>query len=160
MKQYPSYLEQNCKLTLAEGLKEYTDTYAFLNKNDGKTEESRWFRHHDVTHVIFGTIPFEVRGEAINDCWTLAGSDMTVKKYMEFFKFVDYDIVINSYLKKYKYKFVVYLKGLMMLPICAVALWRGWRMKKKWPWFDPEPYMQHSLADIRREFGIKLIAYK
>ena len=54
-------------MTLAEGLDEYTSAYSFLNNNEGKTEVSTCFRKHDLTHVIFGTVPFEIRGKTIND---------------------------------------------------------------------------------------------
>ena len=54
-------------MTLAGGLDEYTSAYSFLNNNEGKTEASAWFRKHDLTHVVFGTVPFEIQGETIND---------------------------------------------------------------------------------------------
>lgn len=95
------YLNQDCQITLREGLREYSWGYTHLNKHDGKSEASRWFYCHDCTHVLFGTIPFQLRGESINDVWTLFGSDMTLRKYFEFFKFVDYDVVLNSYEKIY-----------------------------------------------------------
>lgn len=47
------YLQQNCQLTLREGLKEYTEGYSHLNPNDGESEENRWFYCHDCTHVLF-----------------------------------------------------------------------------------------------------------
>jgi hypothetical protein len=78
------YLSQNCELTLREGLQEYADNYKFLNKNDDHDDASQWSRNHDVTHVIFGTVPFELRGESINDTWTLFDSDMTFKEYLKF----------------------------------------------------------------------------
>lgn len=153
------YLEQNCALTLREGLQEYTQGYSHLNKNDGKSEESRWFYCHDCTHVLFGTIPFQIRGETINDVWTLCGTDMTLRKYADFFKFLDYDLVINSYIKTYKTKFRVYLKMLSVVPICIIPMLRGWRMKKKWAWFEPEQYLDISLATLREEFGIKVMKF-
>lgn len=70
------YLKQNCELTLAEGLEEYSNNYSFLNANDGHDEASKWFKNHDITHVIFGTTPFQIRGEAINDTWTIIGSNL------------------------------------------------------------------------------------
>lgn len=83
------YLQQDCDLTLSECLDEYNKTYTFLNSNDGLDDASRWFRNHDITHLLFGTIPFEIRGESINDTWTIVGSNVTIKGYSSFFKFVD-----------------------------------------------------------------------
>lgn len=78
------YLEQNCKLTLIESLEEYNKNYSFLNSNDGHDEASKWFRNHDIAHISYGTIPFEIRGEAINDTWTLVGTNVTLKGYKNF----------------------------------------------------------------------------
>ena len=160
MKQYPKYLQQNSTLTLEEGLKEYSSLYPFLNDNSGGDEESRWFRRHDVTHVVFGTLPFQLRGETLNDAWTMAGTTTTYKKYKEFFKYVSYDTVMKCYYKKYGGKFWTYWKMLKLGPAIILAYYRGYRMRKKWDWFNPEPYMNHSLADIRNEFNIKVICYE
>ncbi|API85838.1 hypothetical protein [Francisella uliginis] len=151
------YLKQNCELTLNEGLQEYNKNYPFLNSNDGHDEASKWFKNHDITHVLFGTIPFEIRGEAINDTWTLVGSNVTLKGYKEFFKFVDYKTVINSYLKKYKYKFVVYLVMLKYIPVCLLAAFKAYKMSKKWDWYNYDNYLDIPLKDIRKEFNIKVI---
>ncbi|MED7788700.1 hypothetical protein [Francisella sp. 19X1-34] len=151
------YLEQSCELTLDQGLQEYNKNYPFLNSNDGHDEASKWFKNHDITHVLFGTVPFEIRGEAINDTWTLFGSNVTLKGYKEFFKFVDYKTVINSYLKKYKYKFVVYLVMFKYIPVCLLAAFKAYKMSKKWDWYNYDNYLNIPLKDIRKEFNIKVI---
>lgn len=151
------YLQQSSPITLREGLQEYMEGYSHLNKNDGKSEEGRWFYCHDCTHVLFGTIPFQLRGESINDVWTIFGSDMTFKKYFEFFEFIDYDVVLNSYKKIYKTKFRVYLQMIFVLPICIIPMIRGWRMKKKWAWFEPDQHLDTPLGKLREEYGIKVM---
>ena len=35
-------------------------------------------------------------------------------------------------------------------------VWRSWRMSKQWPWKAWEPYLNVPLAEIRREFGIRI----
>ncbi|RLV58594.1 hypothetical protein D5018_16495 [Parashewanella curva] len=154
------YLQQDCQLTLRQGVEEYTAGYSHLNKNDGASEESRWFFCHDCTHVLFGTIPFEIKGESINDVWTLFGTDMTLKNYFKFFQFVDYGVVLNSYVKTYGSKWRVYLALIGLIPTCIKPMIRGWRMNKEWDWFNPEPYLDKPLAEIRKEFGVKVIASK
>ncbi len=154
------FLEQDCTLTLAEGLAEYTSNYTFLNDNSGDNEESLWFRRHDYTHVIFGSVPFQLRGESINDLWTLFGSDMTFKNYIKFLDFVNYDTVMKSYYKRYNGKLNTYLKMLSYVPIMCVAIFRAWRMKKRWPWYKPEQFDHVPIAELRREFGIRVIAWK
>ena len=146
-------------MTLAEGLDEYTSAYSFLNNNDGKTEASAWFRKHDLTHVVFGTLPFEIRGETINDLWTIFGSDVTLKGYARFSKQKTccYNTIIESYIPRYGNKFSVYLEIVRQIPISCVTVARALKMTKKWPWHQPEAYLTRSLKDIRAEFGIKII---
>lgn len=121
------YLDQNSELTLKQGLEEYNKNYPFLNSNDGYDESSKWFRNHDITHILFGTIPFQIRGEFINNTWTLVGTNVTFKGYTKFFKFVDYKTIINNYLKKYKYKFIVYLVMIGHIPACLLTMFRAYK---------------------------------
>ncbi|KFJ42773.1 hypothetical protein IBE48_04865 [Francisella philomiragia] len=151
------YLEQNCKLTLHESLEEYNKNYSFLNPNDGHDEASKWFRNHDITHILFGTIPFEIRGEAINDTWTLVGTNVTLKGYKKFLRYVDYKTVINSYKRKYKYTVIIYLVTLSNIPICLLTIFRAYKMSKKWNWYNYDEYLNIPLSEIRKEFNIKVI---
>ncbi|MBK2026014.1 hypothetical protein AB9G23_08870 [Francisella philomiragia] len=151
------YLEQNCKLTLHESLEEYNKCYSFLNSNDGHDEASKWFRNHDITHILFGTIPFEIRGEAINDTWTLVGTNVTLKGYKKFLSYVDYKTVINSYKRKYKYTVIIYLVTLSYIPICLLTIFRAYKMSKKWNWYNYDEYLNIPLSEIRKEFNIKVI---
>lgn len=79
---------------------------------------------------------------------------MTLKKYFEFFKFVDYDVVVNSYQKIYKTRFRVYLKMISILPVCIIPMIRGWRMKKKWAWFEPDQHLDTPLKKLRQKYAI------
>ena len=153
------YLNQDSELTLKEGLEEYTSNYKFLNKNDGHDDASQWFKNHDVTHVVFGTIPFQLRGESINDTWTLFGSDMTFKEYLKFFKItgVDYKTVMKGYKKYYGSMFKVYLMILVYIPDVFLAIFRSYKMTKKWNWHFHEEYFDMSIKDLRKEFNIKVI---
>jgi hypothetical protein len=38
------------------------------------------------------------------------------------------------------------------------VLWRARRMHKRWPWSDFDGYRAVPLAEIRREFGIRLLS--
>ena len=154
-----NYLRQDSPLTLAEGLEEYSASYPFLNTNDGSTEASTWFRCHDLTHVVFGTIPFEIRGETINDLWTIFGSDVTLKEYWQFFRItnISYNTVIRSYDRKHGGRLGVYGAMLKQFPIGLVTIVRALNMKKKWPWHDSELYLHEALWRTREEFGIRVI---
>ena len=153
------HLNPECEMTLAGSLDEYTSDYSFLNNNEGKTEASAWFRKHDLTHVVFGTVPFEIQGETINDLWTIFGSDVTLKGYARFFSVtqISYNAIIKSYIPRYGNKFLVYWEMVRQIPISCVTVVRALKMTKKWPWHQPEAYVTRSLKDIRAEFGIKII---
>jgi len=73
-----------CQYTWQRALRNIRQPILYLNNNDGKTEASTWSRNHDLTHVLFGTVPFEIRGKTINDLWTIFGSDVTLKGYVRF----------------------------------------------------------------------------
>ena len=153
------YLRQDSPLTLAEGLEEYSAGYRFLNRNDGSTEASTWFRRHDLTHVVFGTIPFEIRGETINDLWTIFGSDITIKEYWQFFRItnISYSKVISSYDRKHGGRLGVYGAVSKQILVGFVTISRALKMKKKWPWHDAERYLHQPLWQTREEFGITVI---
>ena len=153
------YLRQDSPLTLAEGLEEYSAGYRFLNRNDGSTEASTWFRRHDLTHVVFGTVPFEIRGETINDLWTIFGSDITIKEYWQFFSItnISYSKVISSYDRKHGGRLGVYGAVLKQFLVGFVTIGRALKMKKKWPWHDAERYLHQPLCQTREEFGITVI---
>jgi hypothetical protein len=72
--------------------------FLFFGLIQGDEESSKvWFLNHDATHVIFGTIPFDLKGEVFNDIWTIFGSLVTLKEYSDFFKFTIADKVFSLY---------------------------------------------------------------
>jgi hypothetical protein len=102
--------------------------------------------------VIFG-LDTTLEDEAMADTRTLLSCDVGFKRYTGYlatnketqaiFKEIGYGTVLWGTLKS--------------LPRIARALRENFRMTKKWPWMPPENFMERRLADIRREYGIRVI---
>ena len=80
------FQEQNCKLTLKEALAEF---YAINSSTFSVPKpETKWTEllvHHDVGHVFFG-VNTSILDEAAGDYWTLLGSDLSFKEYLDYAK--------------------------------------------------------------------------
>jgi hypothetical protein len=144
-----SYLQQDCSLTLREGLREYyAANPTLVDPEQASDEGAKFFRRHDACHVIFGTTTGLV-DEALTDAWTLLGSDVTLKQYAEFAKLneareVLQEIGVSGFAKA----------SLFGLPHVPTVWRRARRMQKKWPWAGVDALLERPLAELRREFGI------
>ena len=83
-----AFKEQNCELTLAEGLEIYLSYLKENNKKigtDGSDDDYKIWQCHDCTHVIFGNgVTFEE--ESINDLHGLILCSYEWKDYLAYFK--------------------------------------------------------------------------
>ena len=139
-------------LTLSEAIEKLRNNYSGLMQGNDKDAE-RWFLNHDATHVIFGTPPFDIKGESLNDVWTIFGSTVTLKEYSEFFKFTTANKVFNSYGGKVS----VFLSVIPLIPGCIRVFIHTRKMTKKWPWKVTEELLAKKVGDIRKEFNIQLV---
>jgi hypothetical protein len=149
-----SYQRQDSVQTLAEGLEEYyaANSGKVVRPRDLPSESSELFRSHDMCHVIFG-LNTTLGDEALADMRTLFSSDVGLRRY--------YVYLAQDKQAKALFKELGYLKGtwvtVQSMPrICRAAV-EAWRVKKRWPWQPPDSYMNRSLADLRREFGIRVM---
>ncbi len=148
------YQNQDAKQTLAEGLEEY---YA---RNLGRVARpetlapgsAELFRCHDLCHVIFGldtTLP----DEGMADIRTLLSCDVGWRRYAEYLtRDPEAKAIFNE---------LGFLNALGVtlgvLPRAVLALIEAFRMKKRWPWNPPAEFETRTLAELREEFGIRLI---
>ena len=156
---FPKYTEQNCSMTLKEGLEEY------YNSNPKQVREFAekipFLVNHDITHVIFG-LGTSIEEESLLDTWTLRGTNITWKQIYKY-----------SFDKNLRYltKVIVkdqggWLKVIKVVIKCIpqklkIHFNRIPQMKKKWPYSNvKENIMLQSINDIRNEYGIKVINYK
>ena len=148
------YQAQETSLTLREGLKEYADANPNLIDTATTSTESVgvYLNNHDVSHVVFGTTT-ELRDEAMQDMWTFLAIDIPAKQY------------VRNFLQEEEGKQVMtslpvggsIMAFFWMLGKLPQLMWRSWRMPKKWLWKGWESYLDVPLAEIRREFRIRVL---
>ena len=155
----PEYIEQNCSMTLKEGLEEYYDS----NPKEVRefAEKNPFLIYHDITHVIFG-LGTSIGEESLLDTWTLKGTNITWKQIFEY----TFDKNLRDLTK-------VVVKGqggwLKIIRVVIKAIPQKLeirfnripKMKKKWPYSNfKEEIMSKSISYIRTEYSIKIINYK
>lgn len=150
------YQNQNCSLTLQEGLECYYNSFPKTkeifkdNKNSGTL-----LRDHDCTHVIFG-LDISIEQESILDTWVLWGSKWELKYLLGYQKVPEIKQLFKDLVKEIGYfgliKILWKLGG-----IKRKVIFRTLRMKKKWPFKMPEHYLAMKISDLRKIHGIKIL---
>jgi hypothetical protein len=148
------YQEQDCALTLSEGLEEYYAANAgrVVRPRDLPAESFVLFRNHDMCHVIFG-LDTTLADEALADTRTLFSCDVGIRRYLAY--------LAQDKQAKALFKEFGYLRSAWAMVLALPRIWRAagdaWRMKKRWPWVPPESFQSRTLADLRSEFGICVV---
>ena len=148
------YQAQESSLTLREGLAEYLAANpGLLDPNQTSTEAiGSHLQNHDVSHVVFGTTT-SLRDEMLQDTWTFLATDVSARRYVgDFVKEEEGKELMKAALQWGAISAAIWLVG--NLPR---LVWCASRMSRKWPWDGWEHYLDSPLADIRREFGIRVL---
>lgn len=147
------YQEQDSTLTLAEGLEEYYRVnQGVVQRPELLPPESvALFRGHDMCHVVFG-LDTTLSDETMVDTRTFLSCDVGWKKYLSYAK----DPMATALIKELGLWRMLWIT-LRTIPRMGRAIGEARRMTKKWPWIPPESFQTRTLADLRREFGIKVI---
>ncbi|MEM7726551.1 MAG: hypothetical protein AAF208_09280 [Cyanobacteria bacterium P01_A01_bin.45] len=146
------YQQQNSSQTLEEALEEYYSSFQeLITEKNSKPKVAKLFRFHDVAHVIFGC-DTSIKEETLTDTWTIFGSTVTLTEYMEYLKYPETTQVFQ------KEGFLQVMWSLIVsLPTVFKVIFRTFKMKKKWLFWDYKPYLNHSLKSIREEFNIQVM---
>jgi len=149
-----NYQQQDSAQTLAEGLAEYYAANAgkVVRPRDLPPDSIALFRSHDLCHVIFG-LDTTLADEVLADTRTLFSCDVGARRYAVY--------LARDQQAQALFREIGYLKSawatLMAVPrICRAAI-EAWRMTKRWPWVPPDSFQRRTLADLRDEFGIRVI---
>jgi hypothetical protein len=148
------YQAQDSTQTLAQGLAEY---YA---QNAGRVlppealtpESAELFRSHDICHVIFG-LDTTLADEVMADTRSLLSCDVGWKRYS---KYVTGNADAQAIFKQIGYG-AAFWGTIRTTPRIVRAIREAFRMPKRWPWVPPDAYQSRMLADLRREYGIRVI---
>ena len=152
-----SFQSQNCDITLAEGLEEYR---AYLQANGKKqlidAPGSTIIRDHDVTHVIFG-LDTSIEQESMLDSWVFLATKWKLKELLAYNKLPEIKQLYKDFWHDPGY-FKLFMTAIKLLPIKFTIWKRAKQMNKKWPFVSPDSYMNHKVCDLRKEYGIKILA--
>lgn len=152
--QHLAYRDQDSPLTLEQGLAEY------YRANEGRVlppaslrpESAALFASHDICHVVFG-LDTTLQDEALADTRTLISCDVGFARYSAY---LATDKETQAIFKRVGAGAILW-ETLKATPRIVRAVVEAFRMTKRWPWTPPESYRQRTLADIRREYGIRVI---
>ena len=146
------YKRPDTTITLAEGLREYYASRDHLVTGRGISDAAQeFFRCHDAAHVVFGCST-ELPDEGVVKMWSFFGTTAgfsllaayRLPESQEIYETLGWGLVVST--------------AVRMLRLVPVTLWRCSRMVKKWPWSQFDRFLDAPLAEIRREYGIQLVA--
>lgn len=139
-------------LTLREGLERLCQrNEAVFSARDVTPEAAAFFRCHDAAHVVFGC-DTSLCGEGVLKMFTIFGTTLGFWKHIAGYAHADAGSLFMQYRWRHLAKNVINL--VTNLPRAIV---RARQMSKPWPWSEHAEYLDVSLADIRREFNIRVI---
>ena len=158
------YQEQDCELTLREGLEEYLDHIGLDAKltgdeNNGLDEGYRQFLlGHDCQHVIFG-LALSLEEESVLDTFAIQGTNGIPWKKTFKYMFSGGELT-QLYKKLYKnYGISRILAISYRARKEKVLAWKRVKlMTKKWPWYIPQEYFSRTIKDLRNEYNIKVLS--
>ena len=153
---YLRYQEQDCDLTLREGIAEY---HAYLTAIGRKAmvdhAGSRLILEHDATHVIFG-MDTSLEQEAGLDTWLIFGCHYQWRYLRGYAQLPEIKALYKALIKDGGW--VLLLK---LYWKCLGLKWRiirrTRRMTHKWPFQFPEEWLDHSVAALRAQHGISTL---
>ena len=146
----PAYQLQDSPQTLAEAVAEYHAANPGLaSARDMSPEAQRFFRSHDVAHVVFGcsaALDHEAVVKIASILGTTAGLSVLGgyrrHEAVEIYKRLRWREVLTSI-----------ARSVAIVPRTAFSCLR---QHSRWPWAEFESYLDTPLRDIRQEFGIKV----
>lgn len=147
-----AYMEQDCGLTVREGLEEYYEQIDdLITEENALPEVAALFRHHDLTHVVFGC-DTSIAGETRADMWALSGTDVTLREYSEYFRMNETNEIFAAL-----GTWTAIRQMVRALPLVPKVIWRARIMHTKWPFWDNEAYLDRPLCEVRSELGIHVL---
>jgi len=148
-----AYTTENSQQTLAQALEEYyrANVGVVARPSTLPAESAALFRSHDICHVIFG-LDTSLADETMADARTLLSTDVGWKKYSTYFN----DPLAQAVFKALGLWRTIFVT-VRTLPRILRAIREARRIKKKWPWVPPESFHSRTLADLRSQFGIRVI---
>jgi len=152
------YINQDCSMTLEEGLEEYYRSN--IPEVKQYADKIPLLVDHDLTHVIFG-LGTTVEEESLLDTWTLRGTDITWKQIYNYTFDYEFKKLIKSIVKDEGGWFKLIGVVIKCIPRkLKIHFNRIPKMKKKWPFSNvTKGMMNRPINELRKEYGIEVISY-
>lgn len=151
-----SFLQQDCSLTLREGLNELYKKQPEVGASAKKV--GKMFVDHDATHVLFGC-DTSFKGEAMLDAWTMGGTDIGWKNAMAYARMPEVKEIIQELYRDEGGRLKVYAKYFFTIfpKVMRVRFGPVRRLAKRWPYHQITDEMWETpINDLRGEYNIQV----
>jgi ubiquinone biosynthesis protein Coq4 len=140
------------EITLQQGLDKFQEkNLKYFSDRPMSDEAKAFLSSHDIAHVVFGC-DTTIYGEGVVKVWTTFGTTLS------FWKVISGYNEVNAFelFKAYSFRHVAgnILRFLVIIP---TVIERARKMKKPWTWLNYESYLNKPIAEIRREFNIRIV---
>lgn len=137
-------------MTLGEGLAEYYAAYPLLKRGPTLSPPAEeFFRCHDVCHVVFGC-DTSLANEAVVKLSSIFGTTGGLGVLRGYALYDSLDIYRKLPIGE------VLLTIAAAVVIVPRTISRRMQQTRRWPWTDFTALLDTPLADLRRDFGIRV----
>lgn len=152
------FQKQNSAQTLKEGLEEfYSINPAFKEILNIDSPNTRIFKEHDYTHVLFG-LGTSIEEESLLDTYALWGTKFKWGPIIGFYRDPDYSKFIKSLVGKYGGWWSIFKIYVSLIPVKIKIFRLCMKMTKRWNYHHiSDEYLNKSLKEIREEYNIELL---
>ena len=105
---------------------------------------------------MFG-LDTSIEQESMLDSWVFLGTKWKLKELLAYNKLPELKQLYKDFWHDPGY-FKLFMTAIKLLPIKLTIWKRAKQMNKKWPFVSPDSYMNHKVCDLRKEYGIKILA--
>ena len=124
---------------------------AEFSRREMSPEVQEFFRCHDTAHIVFGC-DTSIYGEGVLKIFTIFGTTLGFRGHISAYAEADAFTLFRQYSRLHLVKNI--FKLIINIPRTVIY---ARQMRKPWPWSDHDEYLEKSVADIRNEFGIKVV---
>lgn len=152
------FQKQNSAQTLKEGLEEfYSINPAFKEILNIDSPNTRIFKEHDYTHVLFG-LGTSIEEESLLDTYVIWGMKFNWCSIIDFYRDPDYSEFIKTITTKHGGYWGIFKIYMSLMPLKFKIFKLCMKMNKRWNYHHiSDEYLNKSLKEIREEYNIELL---
>jgi len=139
-------------ITLQQGFESFRKkNLKYFSKHTMSKEGEQFIKCHDIAHVVFGC-DTTLYGEGVVKIWTTFGTTLSFWKVIKGYN----DASAFHLAKKFSIRHV--MKNIFhFLSVIPKTIFRAKKMTKPWPFLEYREYLNTPVADIRKEFNIRVV---